>query len=318
MMSFSTFDNSPLPEQPYRWTRTLDCILHMGLTLTEKHHQHNMMGIGTGPAGIGKSVSLNLCQNQLAQQTPISATSIIIRVHPHATPYALTTQLLHILRRVSRAKGSSHSLNDLSEMIYQQDVSLIMLDDADRLNEACLEYLCALFDLTQCPFLLIGLPPLLLRAQKVARLFERAAINIKLPSPSFHDVLQQVLPALDFPGWSFDPTREADQILAQRLWEYASPSLRRLHNILSIASRYAYLSQEPGITHASIKYAMQQVPPPLDRTHRAEIPSDNKKKKLIHQRIHTLGHQVTDEAFDMSSIQDCFSNERDTSQGGTK
>jgi hypothetical protein len=315
MMSFAKISEMFLPEESYIQTSTLNRFLDICLILADTHHHHPMMGIATRPAGIGKSTSLYLCQVQLAQ-APLSATSIVIQVHPRSTPHSLTVQLSGTLQGVLHAKRQSSRLDDLVETILHSNLSLIMLDEADRLNDACLECLCALFDLTRCPILLVGLPPFPQRTQKLPQLLERAGIYAKLSPPSFQEILDRVLPALSLPGWSFDPTRESDRHLAEQLWEYTAPSLRRLRNILSIASTLAHVGHEPGITPASIEYAMQQVPPPFDRTHRTEIPSDNKKKKLIHPRIHTLRSQDTGEAIDMSSIQNCFSNERGTSQAG--
>ncbi len=155
----------------------------------------------------------------------------------------------------------------------------MILDEAERLNDACFEMLCSLFDMTRCPLLLVGLPQLLPRIQRHPRMSDMVSLYLKFIPLSLEEVLYEVLPALVFPGWVFNPAQEADCLLAEQLWEYTAPSLRRLRNVLGTASTLAHMQHEPNVTHASIKRAMQMVLPPLHRTSSHERTSERRQEK---------------------------------------
>src|SRR6266487_550800 len=251
--------------QPCIQTSTLQSFVGMAKFLADTQYTSAMIGIAVGAPGIGKSVGIRSYQQEELRQEGVSSTSISITVHPRPTPHALIGWLMVALEGKTSAMRHSSTLDDLVETIDRQNRRLVILDGADYLNDACLDILCTLFDRIHRPLLLVGLPPLLQRSLNHPHLFDRVGLTLKLVPLSYEEVLQVVLPSLVFPGWVFDPDLEADRLLGEQLWEYASPSLRRLSNVLQAASTIVLRGHEPKVTEACIRYAMQLQAPPRER-----------------------------------------------------
>jgi hypothetical protein len=224
-----------------------------------------MMGIAVGASGIGKSVALQCYQEQLLREGAFSK-SLSIQVYPHLTPGSLITLLLGAFEDTINTRRYPSKIDSLAEVMCHKNPHLVILDEADRLNDACFEMLCSLFDMTRCPLLLVGLPQLLPRIQRHPRMSDMVSLYLKFIPLSFEEVLYEVLPALVFPGWVFNPGQETDRLLAEQLWKYTTPSLRRLRDVLGTASTLAHMQHEPYVTHVCVQRAMHMVLPPLDRT----------------------------------------------------
>jgi hypothetical protein len=139
----------------------------------------------------------------------------------------------------------------------QHDIRLAILDEADRLNDVCLDVVCSLVDAARCSLLLVGLPPLFQRCLRQKQLVDHIGIYLDLQSPTFSDVLYSVLPAFVFPGWIFDPNQDEDRVLAEQLWTCAAPSLRQLHSLVSMASHMAQITGNSVVTRACIQESIQ-------------------------------------------------------------
>jgi hypothetical protein len=59
--------------------------------------------------------------------------------------------------------------------------------------------------------------------------------------------------ALVIPRWVYDPDREADRMMGESIWSKVNPSLRKLTNLLEIASQTARALNTPAITQACIE-----------------------------------------------------------------
>jgi hypothetical protein len=244
------------PGQSCIQTSMLQSFVGMAKFLADTQHTSAMIGIAVGVPGIRKSVGIRSYQQEELMQEDVSSTSIAITVHPRPTPHALITWLMMTLEGATKARRCSRTLDDLVETIDRQNRQLVILDGADRLNDACLDILCTLFDRIQRPLLLVGLPQLLLRSLKHPQLSDRIGLTLKLVPLAYEEVIQVVLPALVFPGWVFDPYQEADRRLGEQFWEYTSPSFRRLSNVLQAAGMIALREHEPKVTGACIRHAM--------------------------------------------------------------
>jgi AAA domain len=281
------------PGQPCIQTSTLQSFLALVQLLSDAQRSTAMMGVAVGAPGVGKSVSLRYYEELLARKEAPAA-GIAISVYPHSTPHFVIAKLFEALGEATPAGRYSSKLDGLAAAFHRHGIPLVMLDEADRLNDPCLDLLCSLFDMTGCPCLLVGLPTLFQRCQKHAQLWSRVGVWLKFSPLSFEEVLHRVLPALDLPGWEFDPTREADRLLAEQLWKDASPSLRRLCTVLGTASMLAVprtvsmladQQDESRITSASIQHALQLLSRPLDRTHMRTAKRQRKDGKLRHRSL---------------------------------
>jgi len=273
------------PGQPYIQTSTLQGFLALVQLLSDAQRSTAMMGVAVGAPGIGKSVSLGYYEELLARKEAPAA-GISIRVYPCSTPHFVRAQLFEALGEAIPAGRYSSKLDNLAAAMRRHGLPLVFLDEADRLNDPCLDLLCSLFDMTGCPCLLVGLPTLFQRCQRHAQLWNRVGVCLKFSPLPFEEVLHWVLPALDFPGWEFDPAMEADRLIAAQLWEDASPSLRRLCTVLATASTLAHMQYESRITKASIQHALQLLSRPLDRTHKRTAKKRQRKDgKLRHRSL---------------------------------
>lgn len=253
----------------YLRTSTLQSFVTLGNLLTATKNDTPMVGAAVGPPGIGKSVSQLYYEEFLVRQGG-SARAISLCVLPGLTPTRLIGQLFGALGEPLPAKRSASRLADIAGALRLHERPLVMLDEADRLSNYCLDLLCMLFDRAECPCLLVGLPSLLQRCRKHAQLWSRMGACLQLPPLSFDEVLHRVFPALDIAGWEFDPVREADILLAEQLWEAVSPSLRRLRAVLGIASTLAHVHHEPRITSSCVQESLRWHLPDLDRPGRHE------------------------------------------------
>ncbi len=117
------------------------------------------------------------------------------------------------------------------------------------------EVLRHIYDKAGCPTVVVGLP----RIAKVIDLREkfasRVGLRMQFQRLKPEEVLDTVLPNLVFPHWKFDPHKESDRKLGELIWQMVSPSLRKLRNLLQIASQIAEVKQKPYITKAIINEA---------------------------------------------------------------
>jgi DNA transposition AAA+ family ATPase len=280
------------PGQPCIQTSTLKSIVGTAKILADTQHTSAMIGIAVGAPGIGKSVGIRSYQQEELVQEGVSPTSIAITVHARPTSHALITWLMVVLEGKTSARRRSSTLDDLAEAIDRQNRRLVILDGADHLNDACLDILCTLFDRIQRPLLLVGLPQLLQRSLNHSHLFDRVGLTLKLVPLSHEEVLQVVLPSLIFPGWVFDPAQEADRLLGEQLWEYTSPSFRRLSNVLQAASTIALRGHEQKVTEACIRYAMQLQAPPRDRQTIKKARLKERKQQIAMEEWHEYSHEL--------------------------
>ncbi len=275
-------------EGEYIQTSTLQSFVALGNLLTATSNYTPMVGVAVGDAGIGKSVSRLYYEGLLARQEG-SARAISLCVLPRLTPTLLIGQLFGGLGEPLPAGRSASRLDDIAGALRLHGLPLVMLDEADRLSNQCLDLLCSLFERTGCPCLLVGLPSLLQQCQKHAQLWNRIGACLKFLQLSFDEVLHRVLPALDVAGWEFDPAREADFLLAKQLWEAACPSLRRLRTVLGTASTLAHMRHEPRITSSCVQEALRWLlPPALDHPRRHEE-SMKRRQKFRKDRLRSPG-----------------------------
>lgn len=243
------------PEQSYIQTCILQQICISASFLVDQPRHHTMIGIAVGEPGIGKSVALQYAQEQLAlRDTPPKIISL--RVLPGTTVPTLVRGIGHEIDDSAYTR-EWNIIESLTQRMSQHDVRLVILDEADRLNDACLDVVCSLVDAAHCSLLLVGLPTLFQRCLRQKQLVDRIGIYLNLRSLTFSDVLYSVLPAFVFLGWIFDPDQDEDRVLAEQLWTCAAPSLRQLHFLVSMASHIAQITGNAVVTRACIQEAIQ-------------------------------------------------------------
>jgi DNA transposition AAA+ family ATPase len=234
--------------------------------LTDPHKAYPTMGVVTGPAGIGKTVSI---EDYLYGLEPCSHTglpaAIQVTVKPRSTPRALGISIATSLGERPRGSNIYEIADEAAEAILRNDTQLMFFDEADRLNEDSFDLTRHVFDRTGCPFVLVGLPSILSVIDRHEKFASRVGLRMSFVPLEQAEVLQVVLPSLVFPRWKFDPQDEADQAMGVCILKMVGSSLRKLCNLLQIASQIAIQDNASRITVEIIREAFHWSATPEDK-----------------------------------------------------
>ena len=119
------------------------------------------MGVITGPAGVGKTIATQEYIKSLALNTHTALpTAIKVTVQPRFSPRALVKTILEsMLEKRRKQSGNIYEIaDDAAEAMDRNDLGLLTIDEADRLNEDSFEVVRHLFDKIGCPIAIVGLP----------------------------------------------------------------------------------------------------------------------------------------------------------------
>jgi DNA transposition AAA+ family ATPase len=207
------------------------------------------MGVITGRAGVGKTIASQHYLDSLAPlvQTCLPA-AIKIKVMPRSTPRALAKTILDSLLEKSRGRNIYEMADEVATAIERNALHLLIVDEADRLNEDSFDVLRHLFDKTGCRIVLVGLPNILSVIERHEKFSSRVGLRMSFTPLQVEEVLDLVLPQLVFPHWTYDPGKPSDREMGTAIWHKVNPSLRNLHSLLSTASQMARDETAPSIT----------------------------------------------------------------------
>jgi DNA transposition AAA+ family ATPase len=226
------------------------------MLLTNSNNGYSTMGVVTGVAGVGKTVAI---QTYVDSQKPLLHTGLLpvvkIKVKPGSTPKALATDIVTVLKDKPRGRNTFEMADEAADAIIRNDLKLIIVDEADRLNEDSFEVLRHIFDKTGCPILIVGLPNILSVIDRHEKFASRVGLRMNFGELEVEEILDLVLPNLVFERWEFNPDNPTDRAMGERIWEMVKPSLRKLRNLLQIASQTAKAYETPRITPEIIEQA---------------------------------------------------------------
>jgi hypothetical protein len=83
----------------------------------------------------------------------------------------------------------------------------------------------------------------------------RVGLRMQFKPLGLDEVLTVVLPELVFPLWVYDPKNAEHCLLGTNIWSRVNPSLRKLANLLDLASQTARAMELQTITQESIDEA---------------------------------------------------------------
>jgi DNA transposition AAA+ family ATPase len=256
-MTTTPFAEDHLPEgQPVIETKNVKRCRSFMRLITDPERRSPTMGVITGLAGVGKTIATQYYLDSLAPhpQTALPP-AIKIKVMPRSTPRALAKTILDSLLEKSRGSNIYEMADEVAAAISRNCLHLLVVDEADRLNEDSFEVLRHLFDKTGCRIVLVGLPNILSVIERHQKFSSRVGLRMSFTPLALEEVLDLVLPKLVFPHWNYDPVKGADREMGTVIWHKVNPSLRNLHSLLSTASQMARDEQVPSITQDLIKEA---------------------------------------------------------------
>lgn len=250
------------------------------------------MGVITGLPGMGKTIALQDYLDNLApNDDTVLPTAIKIKVMPRSTPRALAKTIMDSLLEKPRGNNIYEIADEAAAAIQRNGLSLIAIDEADRLNEDSFEVLRHLFDKTGCPIVLVGLPSIRRVIDRHEKFSSRVGLRMHFLALDLQEVHTVVFPNLVISRWTYDVTNEADFAMGEMIWSKVTPSLRKLTNVLELASQIAKANEEPFITPPCIEEAFQWMMTQEDyaRKHK-KSPGQEKKSKGKHERTSEERH----------------------------
>jgi Cdc6-like AAA superfamily ATPase len=220
------------------------------------------MAAVTGKAGIGKTVAMRetVRKKNKAQSHTGLPPVCTITVLPRSRPITIAKALAKVLdQEVSGKNETDEVIADICELIERNDLRLIIVDEADLLDKDCFNVLRSIFDITQCPIMLIGLPNLLTMLEKHDQFNSRVGLRMLFEILSEDEVINTFLPSMSraYSKWKYDANDQEDVKMGKFLWNKVKPSLRKLRSILRLANRIACQDKAAKISLDHIKESMK-------------------------------------------------------------
>ncbi len=207
------------------------------------------MGVITGLAGVGKTIATQYYLDSLAPHAKTALpTAVKVKVMPRSSPRALAKNILESLQEQVRGSNIYEIAEEAARAIERNYISLLVVDEADRLNEDSFEVLRHLFDKTGCRIVLVGLPNILSVIERHQKFSSRVGLRMPFVPLAIEEILDVILPKLVFPCWNYDPSASSDRELGMKIWQRVNPSLRNLTTLLATASQMAADEQIASIT----------------------------------------------------------------------
>ncbi len=226
-MTTNPFAEDHLPEgQPVIETKNVRRCRSFMRLITDPRRRSPTMGVITGLAGVGKTIATQYYLDSLAPHAQTALpTAIKVKVMPRSTPRALAKSILDSLLEKSRGSNIYEIADEAAAAIERNYISLLVVDEADRLNEDSFEVLRHLFDKTGCRIVLVGLPNILSVIERHQKFSSRVGLRMPFVPLELKEVLEVILPR-----------------------HKVNPSLRNLTTLLATASQMATDEQCPSIT----------------------------------------------------------------------
>lgn len=256
-MTTNPFAEDHLPEgQPVIETKNVRRCRSFMRLITDPARRSPTMGVITGLAGVGKTIATQYYLDSLAPHAQTALpTAVKVKVMPRSTPRALAKTILDSLLEKSRGSNIYEMADEAAAAIERNYINLLVVDEADRLNEDSFEVLRHLFDKTGCRIVLVGLPNILSIIERHQKFSSRVGLRMPFVPLELKEVLDVVLPQLVFPCWNYNPELPSDRQLGERIWHKVNPSLRNLTTLLDTASQMARDEELSSITAAIIDEA---------------------------------------------------------------
>lgn len=229
----------------------LELVL-LGRALT----QYASMAILTSPGGWGKTIAAYHLASQMNNRNTSGLPSVIVvKVENDFSPIALASNILDELRETPLGNRGYQLADRAGDAIKANELQLLIVDEADRLNRSTFELLRQLLDKTGCPIVLVGLPRIKQVISVQEKFNSRVGARVSFEPLPAQEIVEQFLPKLVIPHWEFDPSKEEDRVMGYAIWKKVSPSLRNLRKLLVDASASAELRHGERITPEDIEEA---------------------------------------------------------------
>jgi type II secretory pathway predicted ATPase ExeA len=261
-IDFFSLNEDPLPpwQPPIQTTSVQQFRRWLLVTMRQPKTGYAVMAVIYGPAGIGKSVAIQAFLNSLPQRTHTGLPrAIMVSLKQKGTPKGLIKQILEALGEKVRGRELYDLIDEVIRAIRRNGLEMLIIDEADWLDEDTFELLRMVFDRTKCPVVLVGLDNIL----DVIKLHEKfeSRVGPKIPFRAIDtaEAISTFFPNLVFSRWKFDPQSTEDIDLGLHIWRRLQPSLRRVRVVIHWANELAEAGDAPRITREHIDQAFQAI-----------------------------------------------------------
>ena len=224
------------------------------------------IGVVIAWAGEGKTIAVQHCQNVIqARFQGVLPVTIKVKVPTRPTARKVLLVILQALgERPKRRDNATLLAEEVSVAMRRYDLRLIILDEADRLNDESFEAVRDLRDRTGCPILLAGLPNLLQVIKRHDKFDSRTCLYMNFQPLPLQEMFDVVLPGLVYERWSFDGKNPTDREMGEDIWRKVRSNFRKLCSLIDTANIVALAQNQPKITLPLLQSVYTQFMAPED------------------------------------------------------
>ena len=144
-----------------------------------------------------------------------------------------------------RPANAADAARILENLTQQQELELLILDEAERLSRHCLDMIRAIYDRTRVPVLLIGMADILRNLRSHKKFYSRIGIAYNYEPlsieqlASYLEVLHPLLKEIDL---------ETEKTLLEFIYQSTRGEFRRINQLVKQAERIRKANNHPVLS----------------------------------------------------------------------
>jgi Cdc6-like AAA superfamily ATPase len=278
-------------EQPIIRTSEVErcSILLRWAAFSNERTGYNSIGLFTGPRGVGKSSSVAAFMQEMGMEnSSLLPPYIAFEAEPGSTPRALANSIYHCLGETSQPRQTrSDIVKGIKDVLRNNLVRLIIIDEADRLNNLSLDVVRSITDDKECRIsvALFGIDELRSIVENDKRLKDRIYPCMKFEAPKLDEVLNTILPQIVMPRWEYDLGDNGCIEMGEYIYKLAGSSIRKMRILIQSASHTAQDVGDEKITMETLKFHLILLTPGLLKNHVHRKTHPNLARKRRNQKL---------------------------------
>lgn len=209
------------------------------------------MGVIYGEPGVGKTVTALQITGNWTKKGSLKV--IYTEADAGSTPLGIAKKLISLITDLVPG-NSAQAARIIEDISNKHHFDLIIIDEAERLNQKCLEMVRSIYDRTRIPLLLIGMTDLLRHLRTHKKFYSRVSMVYHYEPLSYQQLceyLGQLHPLLK----DIDPVMEKD--LLDFIYQNSRGEFRRIIQMVKQAERIRRANQHPVLSLSVFKAASE-------------------------------------------------------------
>lgn len=200
------------------------------------------MGVVYGEPGVGKTISAMHITAEWQKRGQPKA--LYTEVDVGASPVGIAINLLRMMADI-RPANASDALRIIENLTMEQELVLIIMDEADRLNARSLEMVRSIYDRTRIPIMLIGMYEILRGLRSHKKFYSRVGISYQY-EPLSYEQLAEMLGKLHPLLRDIDPVEENGFL--EYIFKATRGEFRRINRLVKQAERIRKANNHPVLS----------------------------------------------------------------------